>query len=128
MSPSASTSEGATRAFAKADTPHRVSKGVETKMSMTWFATLAAGVLACVGLGGILTAVALKDPCRRKRSFRLGTYGLTLGGLVLMLGSIAGWLGSSEMFGGLLMVVFGTGSALLPTKASKAKIPDLGVH
>ena len=83
-------------------------------MSMTWFATMAAGLLAMIGLGGVFAGILLKAEPRRRQVFRIGTVGLTLSGLVLLLGSLIGWLGSNEMFGGLLLVVFGTGASLMP--------------
>ncbi len=93
-------------------------------MSMTWFATLSAGLLALVGLGAVFTAFVLRTEPRRSTVFRIGTVGLTLAGLVLMLGSVIGWLGSNEMFGGLMLLVFGTGSSLVPLKATGGTTPE----
>ena len=41
-----------------------------------------------------------------------------------MLGSVIGWLGSNEMFGGLMLLVFGTGSSLVPLKATGGTTPE----
>ncbi len=93
-------------------------------MSMAWFAALATGVLASIGIGGIIMAVVFRDAGRRQLSFRVGAIGLTLGGLVLMLGAVAGGLESKAVFGGLLMVLFGTGSNLLPPNTPGAQTSE----
>jgi hypothetical protein len=97
---------------------------MEVKMSVIWFATLAAGLLASIGVVGVFVAAVSKNPGVRKASFKVGTYGFTLGGLALMLGGAAGWFESKLFFGGLLMVLVGTGSNLLPTAISKTKTQD----
>jgi hypothetical protein len=93
-------------------------------MYMTWFATLVAGLLSMIGLGGIFTGVVLRAERLRSRAFRIGTVALTFSGLVLMLGSLIGWLGTNEMFGGLLLLMFGTGARLMPLKPAHAPAPE----
>jgi hypothetical protein len=83
-------------------------------MIMTELTTLAAGVLSAVGLGAVLLSAATEDAQHLRKLLRLGTYGLNLGGLVLMIGAIAGWQGDDAMFCGLLMVVLGTGMQVYP--------------
>jgi hypothetical protein len=86
---------------------------------MNGFVTLAAGVLASVGMGGLVMAAASKDAGRRTRSLRVGAGGLTVAGLVVMVGGVAGWIAPSEVYGGILMVLFGTGLRLPPARTSR---------
>jgi hypothetical protein len=92
-------------------------------MSMISFITVAAGILATIGLGGILLAAAAKDPERSGRCFKVGMNALCLGGLVLLVGSVAGWSGADAMFGGLLMVLFGADAKFLPANQRKPAVP-----
>ncbi len=93
-------------------------------MSIAWFLALAAGILASIGVVGLFMTAAFKDEGRRNLCFRVGASGFTLGGLVLMLGAVAGQLETSCLYGGLLMAVFGTGANLLPSRMYKAENPD----
>ena len=90
-------------------------------MSMTAIVTLAAGILGTIGLGGILCAGSTSDEARREWLFRLGAGGLTIGGLVLMVGSLLDWQGSDAMFLGLMMVVFGVDAKVLPGNSCTSK-------
>jgi len=90
-------------------------------MSVIWFATLAAGVFAAIGVAGVLVAAVSRNPCVRRASFKFGTLGLTLGGLALMLGGAAGWFEPEVLSGGLLMVLVGTGSNLVPAAIAKTE-------
>ncbi len=92
-------------------------------VSMISFITVAAGILATIGLGGILLAAAAsKDPDLSGRCFKVGLHALCLGGLVLLVGSVAGWAGANAMFGGLMMVLFGTDAKLLPANKSRTAV------
>ncbi len=92
-------------------------------MSMISFITVAAGILATVGLGGILLGAAAKDPDRSGRCAKVGLHALCLGGLVLLVGSVAGWSGADAMFCGLMMVLFGADAKLLPANQRKPAVP-----
>jgi hypothetical protein len=91
-------------------------------MIMTELTTLAAGILAAVGAGAgaVLCAAPLGEGPRRRWLFTVGSYGVNIGGLVLMIGSVAGWQGADAMFCGLLMVVFGTGTQCAPANKPSA--------
>jgi hypothetical protein len=91
---------------------------------MVGFATLAAGVLAAIGAVGVVIAAVSKDGSPRRLSFKVGAYGLALGGVVLMLGGLAGWFRPTDAFGGLLMVVFATGSNVLPAQKAGSASSD----
>jgi hypothetical protein len=93
-------------------------------MSMSWFMAVAAGLSATIGAGGLFMASLFRDDRRRRLTFKVGTYGLTMGGLLLMLGSVAGVFGPQELWGGLLMAVFGTGSSILPRRRSNPQTSD----
>jgi hypothetical protein len=92
-------------------------------MSMISFITVAAGILATIGLGGILLAAASTDPDRGDRRFKVGLHALCLGGLVLLVGSVAGWAGAKAMFGGLMMVLFGADTKLVPANKTRTAVP-----
>jgi hypothetical protein len=83
-------------------------------MLMSDVTTLAAGVLATIGLGSVLLASAIKEEALRQRLFNLGASGLTICGAVLMVGSLFGWQNADAIFLGLLLVVFGSDAKLLP--------------
>ncbi len=97
-------------------------------MPMAWFATTAAGVFASLGACGLFASAFFKEARRRRVIFRAATLGFTIGGLVLMLAGVAGVLGSKELFGGLLLVVFGTGSSVFPVRTSRPANPNELTH
>jgi hypothetical protein len=80
---------------------------------------VAVGLIALVGAGCFLLAAIFKDESNRRVIFKVGTYGLTLTGMTLMVGSMFNLFGSSELFYGLLLVVFGTGAEMFPAKRDK---------
>jgi hypothetical protein len=80
---------------------------------------VVVGLIALVGVSGFLVAAIFKDENNRRISFKAGTYGLTLAGMTLMVGSMFKLFGSSELFYGLLLVVFGTGAEMLPAKRDR---------
>ena len=96
--------------------------------TMTELTTLAAGILSAVGLGAVLLSAATDDRQQLRKLFRLGTYGLNLGGLVLMVGAVAGWQGADAMFCGLLMVVLGTGTQVYPEVQGSAPAAQNRAH
>ena len=78
-------------------------------MSMTFFVTALAGLFGSIGivfmfLGGVVSASE-----RRAALWKIGGVGMATGGLVLALSSLVGWAGNDELFGGLLMILFGSG-------------------
>ncbi len=97
-------------------------------MPLAWFATLAAVVFASVGACGLFASAFFKDIGRRRSVFRVATFGFTLAGLVLMLAGVAGILGAKELYGGLLMAVFGTGSTVLQGRTARPAKPDELTH
>ncbi len=98
------------------------------KMAIAWFATLAAGAFASLGACGLFASAFFKEAGRRRFVFRVGAFGFTIGGLVLMLGTVAGILGSKELFDGLLLVMFGTGSSVILVKTPRSSKPDEVSH
>jgi peptidoglycan/LPS O-acetylase OafA/YrhL len=86
-------------------------------MKVLWLFYVAVGLLALVGASSLLIAAIFKDDSSRRMIFKVGTYGLILTGLALMLGSMSKLFGSNELFDGLLLIVFGTGAEMLPAKA-----------
>jgi hypothetical protein len=88
-------------------------------MLTTSIVTLAAGILATAGLGAMVLTARAQDTVRHVRFYNLGKYALCLGGLVLMVGSVAGWSGAGAMVCGLLIVAFGADARQLPAPAAK---------
>jgi len=76
----------------------------------------AVGLIVLVGASCLFIAAIFKDESNRRITFKAGTYGLTLGGMALMVGSMFKLFGSNELFDGLLLVLFGTGAEMLPAK------------
>lgn len=88
---------------------------------MALFLTVAAGLLAAIGLGAVLIGASLRRGAnggsdRGRGMFRVGTVALTLAGLVLLLGSMIGIDTPSGMFAGLMLVLFGTTVSLPPAR------------
>jgi len=97
-------------------------------MPLTEFVKLGAVVFASLGVCGLFASVFFKSLGLRTLIFKGGTLGLTLGGLFIMLASALGALDSKALFGGLLLVLFGTGSSLLPPKTSRPPPSDELAH
>jgi len=74
--------------------------------------TITVGLLAAIGLVGIFGGAVRARQSGGKRSFRIGSIAMTLAGLVLMLASITGVVEGDKIFGGLMMLIFGTSVAL----------------
>jgi hypothetical protein len=85
-------------------------------MESRWLFYVAVGLILVVGASCLLITAILKDDRSRRISFKAGTYGLTLSGMALMVGSMFNLFGSNELYYGLLLVVFGTGAEILPAE------------
>ena len=88
-------------------------------MSLSYVITLLAGLLAAVGLFGVLGGAAMPAGAGRLRVFRVGAVALTLAGLVECAGSIAGAAGTDALVIGILLLVFGTGVSIGPARPGK---------
>lgn len=77
--------------------------------SMIQFAlTIAAGLSALIGLGAIAVAATARTARRNHLALRTAQAGLTLAGLLMLLGYFA--IGDQNgLFGGLMLIFFGTG-------------------
>jgi hypothetical protein len=89
-------------------------------MSGALLVTITVGLLAALGLAGILVGAALRQPGPRRRSFRVGSVAMTIAGVLLMLASLVGLAGTDQLFGGLMMALFGTGASLPAVKDAAA--------
>lgn len=74
--------------------------------------TVVSGILATVGLGGIMSAAALKGPLARQLSLRIGSVAMTAAGLLQIVASLSGYGAPDAAFGGFMMMLFGTGVSL----------------
>jgi hypothetical protein len=81
-------------------------------MHLGSFVVAAGGVFGLLGMGGMFLGAVLDQGAIRRRAFRAGSVAMGLGGLTLMLGGLSGVVGSDEFFGGLMMLLFGSGSDL----------------
>ena len=84
-------------------------------MTIDALITLAAGILAMVGLFGILLAAAAPRLPARQRVFRTGSVAMGLAGVVLLLGGLMGHADMGQMVGGFMLIVFGTAIGLPKT-------------
>ena len=74
--------------------------------------TIAAGILAAVGLGGILVGAAYAGAPKRFAIFRAGSGSMAAAGIVLLLAGITGHADFGQMSGGLMLLIFGTAVSL----------------
>ncbi len=86
-------------------------------MSLTEFVTLVAGTMGCVGLTAGFVSAVTQRPERRRRAFRGACWSFTSGGLILMLGGLAGLADQNAFFGGFMMMLFGCGASLPADRA-----------
>lgn len=78
--------------------------------------TLLAGLAAFVGLFGMIYGVTGTTDARRNLGLRLLQGGMTLGGLLLITNSFT-FGPQDDLFGGLMLLVFGTAvTAINPKK------------
>lgn len=96
-------------------------------MTINILVTIMAGVLAAIGIGGMLTGAASRREPFRQRSFRVGCVAMGLGGLVLLLAGLAGYGDSGQIFGGLMLLIFGT-AVSLPARAGAAAAGQAPTH
>jgi hypothetical protein len=90
---------------------------------MEWVVTVFVGLLATVGIGGIIGGAAATAPSVRRRSFTVGSVAMTVAGVALMLSSIAGLKDTNALLGGFMMMIFGTGVSL-PTLKGRSSGGD----
>ena len=81
-------------------------------MSMMFAISLTTGFLALIGLCGILMGATLTSLQARHRIFRIGTVAMTAAGLIMLLGGLIGFADAGMIFGGLMLVIFGTATSL----------------
>lgn len=93
-------------------------------MSAHWLITVFAGCLAAIGLVGTMFGAMVNASSVLRQCFTTGRWCLCLAGLLLMLGSLVGILETSELFNGLLMVLFGSGASLEPSKRTQCGSGD----
>jgi hypothetical protein len=67
-----------------------------------------------------IDCAVIRQPALRRRSFRVGSVAMTIAGVVLMVASLAGLAATDQIFGGLMMVLFGTGVSLPAFKGAAA--------
>lgn len=87
-------------------------------MTLAMIMTVTAGVFAAVGLGGVLIGASHAHSAGGKRSFLIGSMALALAGLVMLVSGMTGLGGSSELFGGLMLLIFGTAITLPARRAA----------
>lgn len=89
-------------------------------MTVAMIMTVMAGLLSAIGLGGVLIGAARPGREGSKRIFLIGSMSLTLAGLVMLVSGMIGVGGTSELFGGLMLIIFGT-SITLPAHRAAGK-------
>jgi hypothetical protein len=89
-------------------------------MSMQLVSTLATGGVAALAVVLVLLAFVSRGEVRRQRAFRAGMVCLTIAGGLSLAAGLAGWVDTTAMFGGFLMVLLGTGASLMPRNRKSA--------
>ena len=87
-------------------------------MTMTLSISIIAGVLAAIGLAGIMVGASGQRTPWRARTFRTGSIAMGSAGLVLLLGGLLGVADTGQIFGGLMLLIFGTAVSLPATKGT----------
>lgn len=82
--------------------------------------TIAIGLLAAIGLAGMLVGAAMGTAPWRHGSFRLGRVAMTGAGVLSLVAGLAGLAPVEQVLGGLMMVLFGTGASLPDTQRALA--------
>jgi hypothetical protein len=94
-------------------------------MSMQLASTLASGGMAALGVVLVVIAFRSRGEPRRQSAFRAGMVCLTLSGGLTIAAGLAGWVDSSAMFGGFLLVLLCTGASLMP-RGGRSSSGDAG--
>ncbi len=86
-------------------------------MNIAFYVSLVIGVLALIGLVGIIGGASMrgksvKGAASGQRIFRVGAVAMTIAGLVGILAGLFGVVGTDQVFGGLMMLIFGTAVSL----------------
>ena len=81
-------------------------------MDVAFYVTLVTGVLALIGLVGIIGGAASNGTAGGVRLFRVGAAAMTLAGLAGIIAGLFGIVEASQLFGGLMMLIFGTSVSL----------------
>ena len=89
-------------------------------MTVQFSITLLAGILSLTGLIGIVAGAAGQRTTLRKRAFRVGSVAMGMAGLVLLLGGLFGVADTGQMFGGVMLLIFGTAVGLPAATEAKA--------
>lgn len=89
-------------------------------MTLSMIITVAAGLFSAIGLGGVLIGASFANRAGGRRSFLIGSAALTLAGLVMLLAGLTGIGGTSELFGGFMLLIFGT-TVTLPIRRASGK-------
>ena len=89
-------------------------------MTMTSSISILAGVLAAIGLAGIMVGASGQRTSLRARTFRAGSIAMGSAGLVLLFGGLLGVADTGQIFGGLMLLIFGTAVSLPATKSTVA--------
>ncbi len=90
-------------------------------MNVAFYVTLVSGLLALIGLVGIISGASMRGRMAKggvgraasgQRVFRTGAAAMTMAGLVGILAGVFGIVGTDQIFGGLMMLIFGTAVSL----------------
>jgi hypothetical protein len=81
-------------------------------MDLAFLVSLAAGMLAAIGLVGIIGGASSRRTAAGRRWFRIGSIAMTIAGLAAMVAGLGGIGGVDQLFGGLMMTIFGTAVSL----------------
>lgn len=81
-------------------------------MNGVFLVSLLTGTLALVGIVGIIGGASLRERRAGPRLFRIGSIAMGGAGLVSIIASLIGVVGADQLFGGIMMLIFGTAVSL----------------
>jgi hypothetical protein len=89
--------------------------------NLSWLILVAVVALALVGIAGIFIGAASRQPRLRHRAVTIGGGAFASAGLMFMLAGLMGVRELDETWCGLLMLVFGTGVSVAPSRENIGK-------
>lgn len=93
---------------------------MELTMDLAFWVALISALLAAVGLMGIIGGASFAGRPVGPRVFRIGSMAMTAAGIIVLVSSLADLLSADQLFGGVMMIIFGT-AVSLPKRVDEAR-------
>ncbi|WP_374139714.1 hypothetical protein [Sphingomonas sp. 32-62-10] len=85
---------------------------MEFMMDGAFIVSLITAALALVGIIGIIGGASFRNRRAGPRMFRTGSIAMAGAGLVAIIASLIGIVATDQLFGGIMMLIFGTAVSL----------------